>query len=75
MKQSGGIVKDRQGHFRCDFVAEGGVFCRERAEFWAVKIGLNVAWYKGYKKLTLKVASSHPVKGGRHRNRLNEPLG
>ncbi|KAF9687291.1 hypothetical protein SADUNF_Sadunf02G0078300 [Salix dunnii] len=25
---------------------------------------------KGYKKLTLKVDSGHPVKGGRHRNQI-----
>ncbi|KAJ6954514.1 hypothetical protein NC652_006065 [Populus alba x Populus x berolinensis] len=38
----------------CAFAAQVGVFSGERAELWAVKIGLEVTRDKGCQKLILK---------------------
>ncbi|KAJ8762621.1 hypothetical protein K2173_008060 [Erythroxylum novogranatense] len=74
---AGSVIKDTEGRWLDGFVQNIGVATSFVAELWAIKVGLLMAWEKGYRRVRLQVDSLTIVsmlKTGKSPRSLNSAL-
>ncbi|KAJ8758607.1 hypothetical protein K2173_000328 [Erythroxylum novogranatense] len=74
---AGGVIRDTKGRWLDGFVQNIGVATSFMTELWAIKVGLLMAWEKGYRRVRLQVDSLTIVsmlKTGKSTRSLNSAL-